>query len=784
MTVYICQFILLRELRSLPLLFCSSPGQRLVAHPGICDNRSVFSLHPLNCSFSLSGFMLAAATDKTVCLWEVSTGKEIGQLIGHQKACSSLAFSPDGKTLASGSSDKSIRIWEVATCKEVRQLGHETGVIRLAWSPDGGTLASACESGLIYLWEAANGRQRRSLSGHQHWIGQLAWSHDGSVLASGGSDGTLRLWDPQTGKEHRIIGLDNGGPRQLEKGVIKGNPNAVGSLGWIHGLVFSLDDKAMFTASQDYKSVFVWDVATGKQLRRLTGAQRIFSLCLSPDGKTLAAGGAGGMIDLWDLTTNRPVHQFGGHHGRAFTAVFSPDGKVVASGGDDQVIRRWEVGTWRERGQLAGHEGCIHRLAFSGDGKMLASCGFDQTVRVWDLRTGREARAFADGQMLPRSVALSPDGTKVVAVSANGMVVMWDSATGNELLRLDPAEGGTAITFSPDGQTLAVGSVGTIVLRHVVTGKIFRRFRGEPGRVESLAYAVDGKSLLSGGEDLKLHLWEVATGEERLTCEGHLVPIHSVAISPDGKVLASCSGSYYDHRDDKVHLWDAATGKELRRFRGHQNVVLSVSFSPEGKILASASEDTTVLIWHTTSLVSPAPQRSDGLSAERLERLWAALAEEGASEAYQAVLMLTASPDQGLRLLRKHLRPVAPPNKERLARLLADLDSDRFAVRQEATKELEKLGEPAEPALRRALAAKPSLEGRQRLERLVTRVRERVLSSTDLRNLRAVEVLEHIATPEAKKVLQTLATGTPEARLTQEAKASLDRLVKRPGSTP
>jgi RNA polymerase sigma factor (sigma-70 family) len=360
-------------------------------------------------TFSPDGQTLASATDKTVCLWDMATGREIRQFIGHPEGYTFLALAPDGKTLASASiSDKTVRLWEVATGKEVRQLQHTTRVFRLAWSPDGKTLAAGCESGLIYLWEATSEGQPRFLIGHQDMIGCLVWSHDSILLASGGSDGTLRLWDPQTGKERRTIGLDNGGPRQLEKGVGKGTANAVGSLGSIHGLVFSLDDKTVFTASQDYKSIYGWDVATGKQVHRLTGAQGIFSLCLSPDGKTLAAGGAGGMIDLWDLTTNRPVHQFGGHQGRAFTAVFSPDGKIVASGGDDQVIRLWEVGTWRECGQLTGHQGPICSLAFSGGGKMLASCSFDETVRIWDLGTGKEARAFA-GE-LPHSVALSPDG--------------------------------------------------------------------------------------------------------------------------------------------------------------------------------------------------------------------------------------------------------------------------------------------------------------------------------------------------------------------------------------
>jgi hypothetical protein len=220
-----------------------------------------------------------------------------------------------------------------------------------------------------------------------------------------------------------------------------------------------------------------------------------------------------------------------------------------------------------------------------------------------------------------------------------------------------------------------------------------------------------------------------------------------------------------------------ASGEERGRFSGHHYVVQPLAFSPDGRLLASGSSDHTALVWDVTGLCADGKWVMRDLRRGELERLWADLGGKGAA-ADRAVWTMAAG-RQSASFLAKKLRPVEQVSKEHLARLIAGLDSDEFAVRQQATKGLEKLGEQAVAAMREALQGKPSLEVRRRLEALLNQAGNRVLSREELPLLRALEVLEHAGTPAARQLLQTLAKGAPAARLTSEARAALQRLARR-----
>jgi hypothetical protein len=246
--------------------------------------------------------------------------------------------------------------------------------------------------------------------------------------------------------------------------------------------------------------------------------------------------------------------------------------------------------------------------------------------------------------------------------------------------------------------------------------------------------------------------------------------------SPYGK-QSSLGADYYI-----VKLWEVASGKERRRYQGHRFHVLTLAFSPDGRRLASGSLDNTALLWDETGLSTEQQSSGTTLSPEAMAALWSDLASDDATRAYQAIWSLAAA-ESAAAFLRGRLRPVAAPAPQHLAKLIGDLDSDRFAVRERAAQELDRLGELAEPALRETLAGNPSLEVRQRLTHLLEKRTALVTDSERLRALRASEVLEHNGTPEARQVLETLAQGAPQARLTQEAKASLERLAQRPAVT-
>ena len=304
---------------------------------------------------------------------------------------------------------------------------------------------------------------------------------------------------------------------------------------------------------------------------------------------------------------------------------------------------------------------------------------------------------------------------------------------------------------------------------------------------------MDGKTLVSYGQDDAILLWEVATGKERGRLTGKAVSLAalpparprpapgrltarqgkpvSLAFSADDSVLAAA------YEDGTVRPWELLTGKTRREFKGHQARVTAVAFSPSGEMLASASEDTTVLLWKTAALVPGGQAASAGFKGGQLDTAWAELAGDDASRAYRTLTALVAAPRQAVPFLKAHLQPAEKADARRIRRLIADLDSDRFGVRQRATKELEAVAELAAPVLRQALAQRPSPEVRRRAEGLLARLDS--LRPEQVRGVRAVEVLEHIGTPEAQDILDSLARGTPEARLTQEAKTSLERLARR-----
>jgi RNA polymerase sigma factor (sigma-70 family) len=673
-------------------------------------------------ALSGDGKTLVSANNNLIQVWDAARRQRQQVIDGPASWVEALAVSRDGKLIATGGRDKNkdVRVWDAATGKVVHVLkGHAEEVLALAFSPDGQTLASAGHDNTVRLWDVRTGKEVRRLTGHRFWVEGVAFSPDGKLLASAGRDWTVRLWDVTTGKEAR-------------RPLMHHNP--------IIAVAFSPDGKTLACGGFENR-VRLWDVATGEERGPASARGGPVHLAtFLPDGKTVITRDDE-RLHLWNAATGRERRAFDGPPGRFFGFALSPDGTALAVCDEHGVIRLFSVATGKETGRLGGHKYAVFGLAFAPDGKALASAGPDNTIRLWDLATGKEVRQFfQDGQRFPSRVAFSPDG-RVLATGAS-----------------DPGS----------DQTLRFWEVPTGKLRHAV--RLGPRGTG----AFDLAFSPNGKLLVTvGGSPApqtpgEVRLWDVASGKELGHFEGHTLQVLGVAFSPDGRTLATASA------DRTIRLWEIATGKERLQLRGHDDLVSGVSFSPDGRRLLSTSFDTTGLVWDVTGHLRGGRLEALKLSPQELDARWADLAGDDAVKAYRAVWDLAAA-EQSIAFLRGHLKPVPAADARQIARWVGELDSADFEARDQATRQLEKLGRLAEPALRQLLAGQPSAEARKRAGQLLEKLS--TLSGERLRVVRAVEALEHRASPDARRLLAALAAGAPEADQTRQAKAALRRLA-------
>jgi WD40 repeat protein/serine/threonine protein kinase len=530
-------------------------------------------------TFSPDGKQLATGrSDKTVKLWNVATGREIATLKGHIDAIYSLAFSSDGKKLASGSgsADRTVKLWDTATGLELATLkGHGHRVLSIAFSPDGKKVASGCYDRSVKLWDTSSGRELATLK-HGHAVWAVAFSPDGKMLVSGSEDREVKLWNVDTGQE--LV-------------TLKGHGDA------IYSLAFSPDGKKVASGSKD-RTVKLWDAAAGRELVTLKGhGGAIFQVMFSPDGKRLASRSIGDRtLKVWDTTTGQELATFKGHAYPVYSVAFAPDGKHLASGSWDSLEKIWNADPHPELTSLKGHANAVLSVAFSPDGKTLASASGDETVNLWDSITGSKLVTVRSGYWL-LSVAFSPDGKRLASAGDDRTVKLWDAVTGRELATLiGHGHRVYSVVFSPDGKRLASGSQdGTVKLWDADTGQELSTLKGGTSGVASVVFSPDGKQLASGCWDGTVILWDAVSGRQLATLNGHGRGINSVGFSLDGKRLAS------GHADGTVILWDVASGRQLATLKGHGRTVYSVVFSPDGKRLASGGQDRTVKLWNVAT---------------------------------------------------------------------------------------------------------------------------------------------------------------------------------------
>jgi WD40 repeat protein len=744
-------------------------------------------------AFSPDGKALAAGDSyDTVCLWQTSTGRILLRLSGHGGSVTSLAFSPDGKVLAAGGC-RVLCLWDASTGKGLAKFKADVRAVKaLAFSPDGNLLAAGDSEGGVILWDVTTGKQRHHLRGHGHVVLAVAFAADGKTLVSASYDGTVCIWEAATGR--RIRSLKGGGG--------------------FSSATFARSGTFLFSGMKE-GTLRLLDVSSGREKHTIRGeADSASSVALSRDGRLLAFAASSDAVYLWDAATSKRLHCFHGHNGSGAVEAlaFSPDGRLVASGGGDGSVRLWDVASGKEVHGDRGHQFGVMFVALSPDGRTLATGGKLQTVappeevRLWDTSTGKALRALSGGDTY--GCVFSPDG-RLLATSHNGVLRLWEVSSGKKLLRLEgPA--GILLTpaFSPDGTRLAVASGKEALVWEASTGKRLNRFTVAAAEDRGLSYARfsgDGRFLFASGWTLAAG-WNLATGkvswpdvpapwdwifsgssggrlwawkgegqEVRLgppeepaasiALRGHEAGLASLAFSPDDRYLAS------GDLEGTVILWEVISSKEVLRFQGDRGIVNHLAFSVDGRRLASATQVNTALVWDLV------PQGESSRQAD-LRALWDDLAEQDAVRAYRAAWAMVARPRQTVPWVESYLRP-SRPVACRLEELIAELNHPSFAVRRKAAEELDRLGEPAVPALRHALRSSPPLEVRRRVEGLLEKWSDpgRVVWRRQV--VRGVAVLEGISNQDAQRVLQELSRGKADSLLTQEARAALLRLAHR-----
>ncbi|KAF7979201.1 hypothetical protein HWV62_43134 [Athelia sp. TMB] len=538
---------------------------------------------------------------------------------GHTGYVWSVAYSPNGKRIASASADGTIQVRDPETGEAVGApfRGHTAPIRSIAYSPSGHSIVSGSEDGTVRMWDSETGEAVRPPFEHSGLVSCVAYSRDGKYIISGSCDDTIRMWDAETGgaADTPIRGTyfaysSNGSQIIADRGarlciLDVGTGKAVGPVlkghnEQVYCVVYS-PDGTFFASSSVDSTIRLWETETRVEVGVLKGhTDSVFSVAYSPDGEYLVSGSRDKTICVWDVKARKlagaPLE---GHASAVFSVAYSPDGTHIVSGSADGTVRVWDaaaVGLEAAGAASQGSSNTFLCMAYSPDGASIISGSEEGKIQIWDVDTAQQRPTPILGHRKGiYAVSQSPDGARIVSGSADGTMQVWDALTGEAESAL---EGHTdniySVAYSPDGsQIVSCSFDGTGRTWDAESGEpLSEPFEHDDKRVWSVAYSPDGAHIVSGGADKMLRIWNVSTNKQVGALSGHKDTVTCVAYSPDGTRIAS--GSW----DNTVRLWDAESGGAIGSpLLGHDEMIESVAFSPDGKNIVSGSRDQTVRMW-------------------------------------------------------------------------------------------------------------------------------------------------------------------------------------------